>query len=120
MPIVDCALHENSGFRFGIVEDICNAVGNRIDLIVASSSGSSEPVCLRTRITLKVDTNAICEKVVQAVEATLSSPKLRESSTSKGVEVALKIRADCVRMYQALLQPSDGSSAVDGDAASKA
>ncbi|CAJ1969662.1 unnamed protein product [Cylindrotheca closterium] len=117
MPIVDCAVHENSGFGFGIVDDIRDAVGNRIDLII--ESGSSEPVCLRTRITLEVESNAVCEKVVQAVEATLCSPKFRES-TSKGIEVALKIRADCVRMQQALLQPPDGRSAVDGDAASKA
>jgi hypothetical protein len=117
MYIVDCAIKETNDNSCGTIFDIGNAVGNRVDLNIVTDAGKH--ICTRVSISLTMDSSFISEKVIQAIESALILPSFLESHPD-GIEIAIKLRADCVRMEQALLESSNKSSSPVEDVGSSA
>jgi hypothetical protein len=117
MHIVDCALpmiddtFQNSSNTSDVlpafVASIGNAVNNHVDLVCLD--GLQQEVSVRGHVSLMMTSNALCENTLQAVDAAMFSAG-EKPSDRKAIEVALKLRADCVRMEQALSKGEQGQS----------
>jgi hypothetical protein len=117
MHIVDCALpmiddtFKRSGNTSEVlpefVASIGNAVNNHVDLVCLD--GLQQEIRVRGRVSLMMSSNALCEKTLQAVDAAMFNAG-EKSSDRKAIEVALKLRADCVRMEQVLSKDEQGRS----------
>lgn len=105
LHVVDCALlHEDDveGMN-SFITDVRNPVGNNIDFVTTD--------CLtRGNISLVLDSSCLAEKALAAIDATMYSHSVREA-TRDAIEFALKFRADCCRLNQALNSQTLGPGA---------
>jgi hypothetical protein len=114
MHIVDCALPKwnpavdtaDTRDSAAAVYDIENGVGDRVDIICFNDA--DEEICIRGSVSLMIDSSFLSEKVIQMLESVLFSPTLLETCP-KGMEVAMKLRADCARLEQTIAKSSKGS-----------
>lgn len=117
MYIVDCDIKETPGISRGTIVHIGNAVGNRVDLSIMTDTNKMN--CVRATISLTMDSSFIGNRVIQAIESALFLPSFLESRPD-GIAIAIKLRADCVRLEQALLASSIESSSLMEDVGSSA
>lgn len=111
MHIIDCSLPQSItaagvGDSANIMCSIENSVGSRVDIVCASGSG--EKTCLRCDISLMITSSTLSERVLGAVESAL----LQSDFGPAGIQVATKLRADCLRLEQAITQRSRHSQFV--------
>ena len=122
MHLVECALLEGlspdaeTACTSATIRDVEFSAGDKIDIVYEKESG--EEICVRGRLPLNTTSSLYGDRVVQAIESMLISPPDCSQSTSllRDVELALKIRIDCTRLEQALVdQKNDRFSFGDGE-----
>eukprot|EP00980_Cylindrotheca_fusiformis_P031133 scaffold25862_cov152-Cylindrotheca_fusiformis.AAC.4 len=114
MYIVDCDIRDSSK---GSIVDIENAVENRVDLQVISKKGARN--CIRASITLALGSSFVGNKVIEAIDSALFLPSFSKSHP-EAIQLATQLRADCVRLEQALKDRSDLGSSLMEDVGSSA
>jgi L-alanine-DL-glutamate epimerase-like enolase superfamily enzyme len=98
MPIVSCSF---SGSGLVSVSDIANNVKDQISLTGLDDNGTART--LRGRLSLMMHASALSERALSALDAALFSSAAKESNASL-IALALKLRTDCVRVLQALIE----------------
>jgi hypothetical protein len=88
--IVDCAIQNTPTES---IFSLQNAVASRVDLTLKSHSNTKK--ALRVDILLVLNKSQMAERVLQAMESALIVASLER--------MAMKVRADCIRLQQALL-----------------
>lgn len=99
--ISDCAMSDGSikgQLADSFISDIQNPVCGRIDFV--RNNGQVIGATVRGNILLQLS-DALAEKVLGAIENTMFRKSVNESNTWP-LEFALKLRADCCRLLQAL------------------
>jgi hypothetical protein len=101
LRVVDCGLRPSDAAP-EVDVDICgiaNAVHDRVDILILDKK--QRKISQRGRVSMVMSSNALCEQTMQAIESGMRSDCSKEALLVS-LELALKIRADCVRLQQRL------------------
>jgi hypothetical protein len=118
MFVVQCALfegHASTPATPAAIRDIGYSAGNRIDIVYETETG--EEIRVRGCLPLNMTASLYGDRAVQALESALISSSLDNNGRStvpQRVELALKIRTDCIRLEQALADERNNMSMSDG------
>ena len=96
--IVDCDINSNHDGGCKVL-NLRDGVGKSVDVILEGEG--TNPKALRAQISLKLESSFLAESILQTVEAALEKIGL--------LDLALKIRADCARLFDFLIASNDSS-----------
>ena len=107
MEIVECAFQSSRNSKFDVSEirSIASSVHDRVDFNCIDDSMQNTKV--RGCLSMVMASNVLCERTLQAVEAGILASS-NSDSILESVELSLKLRADAVRLEQALCRGEFG------------
>jgi anaphase-promoting complex subunit 1 len=100
-PVVDCSLPVDN---LQMITDLADPVKDRVGFHWMDSAGSVQKT--RGRCTLITSSSALTERALSAIDAALFVESYKTANVAL-IELALKIRADCLRLAQELSQMAE-------------